>query len=312
METSVTFFHNLYDNKTSKRIDFENFDRFSKFLYKLSNRPLMGKKDAELMSPAVYHNESTRSNKGVLGWAGWAAVDIDDWKNDGSLKDKIDSKLRDWKYVCYSTASSKIDHPKFRLVFELSRFLVGEEIRHFWFALQSVLDDAGDKQCKDLSRMYYIPATYLNASNFFFGRPGDPVDIDALLQEFPYDERKTSRNFMDRLPDEMQRKLIQYRMDSMGSTSYSWNTYLDCPFVNKRLISDYRAIAYTDNSGRYAMIYKIMASISVSAIKKEYPISSNEIVDLVRQLDRDTSNRYEDRSLQVEADRALEYAYRNV
>lgn len=311
MQTSITFFRNLYDNETGKRMDFENFDRFSKFLYKLAQRPLGGKKDAELMSPAVYHAENTRSNKSVLGWAGWAAVDIDDWKNTGSLKDKIDSKLRGWKYVCYSTASSKVEHPKFRLVFELSRLLDNEEIRHFWFALQSVLDDAGDKQCKDLSRMYYIPATYANAHNFFFGRPGDSVDVDDLLQEFPYEVRKSSKNFMDRLPDEMQKKLIQYRMDKMDASKYSWNTYMDCPFVNKKLVGDYRAIAYTDNSGRYAMIYKIMTSISVNAIKREYPISSNEVVDLVRQLDRDTSNRYEDRPLQIEADRALEYAYRN-
>jgi hypothetical protein len=37
-----------------------------------------------------------------------------------------------------------------------------------------------------------------------------------------------------------------------------------------------------------------------------------EIVELIKQLDGDTSRRYEKRPLAVEADRAVEYAYRNL
>jgi predicted nucleic acid-binding protein len=60
------------------------------------------------------------------------------------------------------------------------------------------------------------------------------------------------------------------------------------------------------------MIYKIMTSIACNAIKRKYPITEYEIVDLVRNLDRDTSNRYATRHLNVEASRAIEFAYRNV
>ena len=66
----------------------------------------------------------------------------------------------------------------------------------------------------------------------------------------------------------------------------------------------------SDGSGRYAMIYQIMTSIACNAIKRKYPITSNQIAELIRQLDRDTSRRYQKRPLQTEAERALEYAYR--
>lgn len=332
MAISLTLFKNQFDNKTHRRMDFSSFNELEKLLYSLSKQPKKGKKDAELISPAVYANDSNfleypdaikepsrtdpvpyfhRKNRNVTHWAGWCAVDVDDIEVDGELDALVFKLVGNWRFVCYSTASSRHSKPKFRLVFELNRHLHQNEIKHFWFALQSHLDDRGDKQCKDLSRMYYIPATYAEAYNFIFSGNSDPIDVDNLLSRHPYVEKTHSKNFMDRLPDDLQKKIVQYRMDSMSNKGYSWTSYQDCPFVNPNLVRDYKAIAYTDNSGRYAMIYKIMTSIAINAIKKEYPITTFELVDLIRQLDRDTSNRYENRALDIEADRAIEYAYRN-
>jgi hypothetical protein len=81
--------------------------------------------------------------------------------------------------------------------------------------------------------------------------------------------------------------------------------------VNKRLIGDYKQIAGVDGSGRYSMIYKIMTSIACNAVKAKYPITEYEIVDLVRSLDRETSNIYAKRPLNTEASRAIEFAYKN-
>lgn len=314
MVISATFFKNRFDNTTQKRIDFEDFNRFSKFIYKLSQRPLGGKEDAELFSPAIYTPDSERRNKNVLAWAGWCAIDVDNIEIEGDINDYVINHLVcDWKFVCYSTASSRKDHPKFRIVFETDTHIRSDDIRHFWYALQTELNSVGDKQCKDLSRMYYIPATYTGAHNFIFSGGNKPINVSELLGKHPYVEQKSlNRSFMDRLPDDLQKKIIQYRIGKMENKNYSWISYEDCPFVNRELIRDYKSIAHIDNSGRYAMIYKIMISIAVNAIKREYPITTNEIVDLIKQLDRDTSNRYEKRSLDVEADRAIEYAYKNV
>jgi hypothetical protein len=196
-------------------------------------------------------------------------------------------------------------------VFKLSRQILNAEIRNFWFALQSSLDDKGDKQCKDLSRMYYVPGDYLNANNFFYVNEGEPVDVNALMIEYPYAAKANLNNFFERLPEELQKHVIEHRKSKLENRSYSWTSYRDCPFINKQLVRDYTAIAHVDGSGRYAMIYKIMASIAVSAVKKGYPLTTDELVDLIRELDRETSNKYQKRVLTVEADRALEYAYRN-
>ena len=67
---SLTIFKSRFDNKTDKRIDLNTWDQFKNLLYKLSERQLDGKEDAELISPATYSPGSTRANKNVLGWAG--------------------------------------------------------------------------------------------------------------------------------------------------------------------------------------------------------------------------------------------------
>jgi len=117
---------------------------------------------------------------------------------------------------------------------------------------------------------------------------------------------------MDNLPEDLQEKVINRRKDQMTNKSYSWSHYSNCPFVNKKLINEYRAISHTDGSGRYAMIYRIMASIASNAIRKQYPITSGEVVEMIKQLDNETSRRYENRPLNVEANRAIEFAYRNM
>ena len=301
----------VYDNKTHRRIDIESWDKFVKFLYKLSERPLEGKLNAELISPAIYEPGTTRANKNVLAWAGWCAVDIDDWVFDGDLKDELSRRYGRWNYVVYSTASSTTAKAKFRLVFQLDRHLGVGEIKHFWFALQSYLDDRGDKQCKDLSRMYYIPANYANANNFIFHNVGNPLAVDDLLREYPYADKKDSGSFLDRLPDEWKAQIQLHRKSTLENTNIKWTDYRSCPFVSKKVLSDWNSIAYTDGSGRYRMIYKIMVTIAMNAIKEKYPITTNEIVTLIKEIDNDTSRKYQHRALDVEANNALEFAYRN-
>jgi hypothetical protein len=164
--------------------------------------------------------------------------------------------------------------------------------------------------------MYYVPAVYPNAYNFIFTNVGSFINPNDLIQKHPYNvTQSAAATFMDRLPPEVQKKVVAHREELLkGKANYDfeWTTYSDCPFVNRRLINDYKSIANSDGSGRYSMIYKIMSSIACNAIKQRYPITSNQIAELIRQLDRDTANIYAKRPLQTEAERALEYAYKTV
>lgn len=307
---SLTLFKSQFDNKTDKRMNFSSFDELEKLLYGLSQQPKKGKKDAELISPAVYEAGTTRANKNVTAWAGWCAVDVDDVEIDGELNGFVNSRVSNWRFVCYSTASSRPNKPKFRLVFELDRHVAVDEIKHFWFALQSHLEDAGDKQCKDLSRMYYVPATYADAYNFIFSGGNDPLRVSTLLAKYPYvDRAKSGNTFLDRLPPELAEQVVAHRKSMMQNTNIYWTGYHDCPFWPKKLAAEYVAISET---GWYSKMYSMMVAVAARALEKEYPISSDQIAELCKQFDAENGNWYENRPLNVEADRALEYAYRNV
>lgn len=305
----LTIFKNRYDNKTHRKMKFDDWREFTSLLSDLSKTPREGKQNAELISPAIYTEDTTRSNKNVEYWGQWAAVDVDDFDTGGhNLESILVSRFHKLSYVCYSTASSTIDNPKFRLVFDLTRRVEREEIKKFWYALNTELGDIGDKQTKDLSRMYYIPAQYDGANNFYFTNHGNAVDVDYLIAKHPYKERE-GKNFLDRLPPEMAKAVIDYRKSQMENTNIAWTSYRDCPFFPKSLAIEYKSISKT---GWYHKMYQIMVATAGNAIKRGYPITSRQIADLCRELDTDTGNWYNNRPLEVEADRAIEYAYRNV
>ena len=308
MKTSLTIFKNLFAVKTDQRMDFDSFDELEKLLYKLSDQPLASKKDAVLISPATYKPDTTRKNDNVVEWSGWCAVDVDDYEPEGELKDDLIRRFSTWRFTCYSTASSTRSNPKFRLVFPLTRAVEMERIRDFWYALQTELGDLGDRQTKDLSRMYYIPGKYADAYNFIFSNGGVSIDPDELIFKHPMPKKANLNNFFDRLPDEMQKQIIEYRKNKLDA-NYEWTSYRDCPFFPKKLEMEYRAIS---NTGWYHKMYQIMVAIAGNAIKNKYPITVSEISKMCRELDGDTGNWYKNRPLDKEADRALEYVYKNI
>ena len=300
----------VYDNKTHRRIDIDGWNNFVKFFYKLSERELNTKQDAELISPAVFEPDTTRKNEHVIEWAGWAAVDVDDVEIEGDLRSDLLDKFSHYKFICYSTASSTDTHPKFRLIFPLTVPVKNANIKKFWYALQSELNELGDKQTKDLSRMYYIPATYSGANNFIFHHSdGDSIDPDELIFKHPMAEKATLNNFFDRLPAELQKQIVEHRKSKLDNTALHWTSYRDCPFFPRKLEAEYRLISKT---GWYRKMYQIMVAIAGNAVKNNYPITSAEISQLCRELDMDTGNWYENRPMDREADGAIEFIYRNL
>ena len=289
-------------------MSFRTWDDFTALLYNLSKQPKKGKKDAELISPAVYEAGTTRANKNVLHWGGWAAVDVDDFAFEGELKDVLVDRFGDYNFVCYSTASSTLDLPKFRIVFELDTEVEQSSIKHFWYALNKEIGELGDEQTKDLSRMYYIPADYAGSNNFIFHNSGSPIDVSCLMAKWPYNSARDSKNFLDRLPPELQEQVVAYRKNKLSETNYTWSSYHDCPFWPKNLALEYQTIS---NTGWYAKMYAIMVKIAGNATYRGYPITSQQIAEMCRQFDAEHGNWYENRPLETEADRALEYIYRN-
>ena len=320
MDYSLTIFKNTYDNKTHRTMSVDSLSKFESLLYGMSM--MEGKKggtnSSPLISPSSYIKDATRSNKSVVSWGGWAALDVDSFRLDKSsrdssrdvvelLKDTLEEKFGEYYYICYSTASSTEEQPKFRLVFPLTRVVEAKVLPHFWFALNQEFDELGDKQTKDLSRMYYVPAQYPNALNFIFTNRGVTIDPEMLMEKHSYIEPK-GNSFLDRLPPEMQKAVIEHRKTQLNNTNISWTNYKDCPFFPKHLGMEYQQITGT---GWYHKMYQIMVAIAGNATKQSYPITAFQIAELCKQFDMDNGNWYENRPLDKEADRALEYIYRN-
>ena len=301
---SLTIFDSIYDNKTNKRMDYTSFDEFEAILYKLSeSTKYPTKKDAPLLSPAIYQPDTTRANDNVVGWGGFGILDIDDYKGD--MKD-IESKYDKYRYVCYSTASSTVESPKFRLVFPLTCNVDTDDIKHFWYALNKEIGDIADAQTKDLSRMYYVPAKYKDSFNFIFSHDGDIMDPNDLMEKYPY--VKPNQTMFDRFPEAIQKALLERKRNELNNTNFSWTSYRDCPFVNKKQIDEYKSITGT---GWYSKMYQIMLTTAGNAMSRGYPITPKEIEYICRDLDLDTGGWYSKRDLEKEAARAIEFVFKN-
>ena len=305
MNYSLTVFHHAYDNKTNKRIDLPNWDALVGLLSDMSAVPLRGKSSAQLISPAVYEEGTTRANRNVTEWGHWACVDIDEGID---CVDEILDRFAGTRCVVYSTASCIREKVKLRVVFDLSRRVQADEVRKFWYALNRWCGDLGDAQTKDSSRMYYIPASYDGAFNFIHNLPAEqPLDVDALIAEFPYSE-KSGNSFLDNLPDEVRKSVIEHRKNSLTNTNVTWSGYMDCPFMPNAMIDKYKSITET---GWYSQMYRIMVATACNAIRGGYPITAGQIATMCQQLDNDTGNWYENRPLTKEANGALSWAYAN-
>jgi hypothetical protein len=297
---TLTLFKNRYDNKTHKTMSFETWDEFVSLLFMLSEKPDT-KATAPLISPATYEEGTTRSNKNVELWGKWALSVL-----VIGISFVIVRRLVPW-----IDRSSALYSILWRLYIKIKSPSSGTHSIPNSIRLETgklkTLAVCTDRQTKDLSRMYYVPAKYDNAHNFIFRNAGRPIDVDYLVVKHPYRER-TGNTFLDRLPEELQKAVVEHRKSQMDNTNVTWTTYKDCPFFPRKLAMEYVTISET---GWYHKLYQIMVATASNAIKKGYPITAREIAELCRQLDMDNGNWYTGRPLEVEADRAVEYAYRN-
>ena len=310
----ATLFKSTYDVNTSNFVEFEDFFQFETWLYKLHKislaKPKKGEfinsKHAPLISPAVYDinlkNDITRKNDNVIKWGGWAALDVDDF--EGSIED-IDT--HGLYTVIYSTASSTKDNPKFRMVFPLTSDVYKDDLADFWYALNRRNGSLGDEQVKDMSRMYYIPADYVGAYNFIKTIPGDFIDPAILIRDFPKPSEEKEDIFSN-LPSGMQREILNNRLSGL-TKDYKWSSFLDCPFVNRQQIREYQSISGT---GWYHKLYSVMVSIACTAFKMKYMISEDEIAELAAEIHFNTRGWKSQRNLKKEAQRAIDFAVRQI
>lgn len=305
----LTIFKNIKDTSTEIRVSHKDWPEFVSMMYDLSKMPGSkgGPNSTPLISPAVYKKGTTRANKNVEYWGSWACVDIDEY--EGSF-DELRERFPNFAYLCYSTASSKIEHPRFRLVFPLKVKVLPDKIKPFWFALNKECHGLVDGQTKDTARIFYAPADYPNAYNFIFHHDGEFIDPYLLMKKHPFSSLNKIKSFTDLLPDKVQDSFTSYRRSKLNK-EYNWSSYKDCPFFPRDMGIDYMSNAGVKGGGNYFRLYKIMVMTASNAISKGYPLTSRELLQLCRQLDADSGNHYKKRNMEPEVDRAIDYSLKN-
>jgi len=292
-------------------MEFTSLESFEKLLYDLSKQPGYKPKKGErkdgspLITPSSFQQGTTRANRNVIQWNGWAALDVDDY--DGSFEETIEKFKKNY-FICYSSASSTKEKPKFRVILPLTSSVPAEKIRHFWYALNHEFGSVGDAQTKDLSRMYYVPAQYPNAYNFIFTNKAPLLDPVELMEKYSFVNGFKS-TFEDRMPEHIREKIAEYKKDKLTNINVHWSSYRDCPFVNKQLVSEYRTITDT---GWYAKMYQIMTSIAMRALRAKYPITPDQIARLCKEIDSETGGWYKNRPMTLESARAIDYSMKNI
>lgn len=314
----ITIFDSKYDNRTNKKISKRNWSQFKNFFKKLSELKYT-KSTAPLISPAIYKKGSTRSNTNVISWGGWAALDIDShsFNNTKEIGEYMSNNHEEKSYICYSTPSSSIDKPRFRLVFPLSSWVHGvQTVQKFWFSLNKEFSGMVDEQTKDASRMYYVPATYLESTNnFFWIQNGNPIDPNSLIEKHGAEDffvpSMGNGSFLDMLPEGMKEEVVKFRKRQIHNDGkyFAWTNYKDCPFVKREQLARYKEIVFTRSEGRYRGLYQLMVSIAGSAVSRGYPITSKELIDLILEIDMDIDGYYKNRKISVEVERALAFVY---
>jgi hypothetical protein len=110
MKYSLTIFKNTYDNQTHRGMDIKTWSEFEELLYYMFDKEGSkgGRDSSVLISPARYYVDTTRSNKNVSSWGGWAALDVDDFvlRPDSnvnpadSLKEQLAERYGRFNYIC--------------------------------------------------------------------------------------------------------------------------------------------------------------------------------------------------------------------
>lgn len=315
----ITVFSSVYDRETNKRIERDSFDEIEKFfLDSFRDQPFANKEDASLFSPAVYRPNTTRKNVNVEKFSQWFAADLDSFKLDTktelSLQNQLESafpkSLGRYRYFVYSTARSSFDRPKMRVIFQLTDEVKPDKISIFWHAVNEILGGSIDKQTKDHARMFYQPGQYSGSDNRFFfssavGRPA--IDPAKLINSFD-NQFLITQSFAKSLPDSIISDMQRQKREKLDK-SYTWNSWQDCPFVNKDRVSEYHAIVVMNSAGRYLGLYRLMASIASIAVKKGYPISANEVEQITQEIDNSIDGFYKKRNISKEAAHAVSFAY---
>lgn len=140
--------------------------------------------------PGTWPEGATRLKK-TVSEVSLFIVDLDHLL-PAALESALD-RLEKWSYVMHASHSDTVEDRCVRVVFQVSRPILGAEFDRFWPAAAHFLQVPLDGSCKDASRLYYVPTRPRDAcheaddgSGFDYSvHEGAPLDVDTILAVAP-------------------------------------------------------------------------------------------------------------------------------
>ena len=277
-----SWFNHFYDNDVQK-YKTDSWDDFVSKMEMLSKvegyKPSVGEYDKQqaLISSAIYGTELKRANKNVIGWES-LILDIDDGLD---VLERIQNHFKLFSYIIYSTANCTIEHLKIRVVIPLDKFAPVDKVHAIWYAANEWCSGVVDTQTKDKARLHYIPAMYTNKgdkyNHIFISNKGLNLNWEGLCKKWPAPAESEKFKVVNPLRDLKRAVFQQNKAMPIFDISHR-----DCPFVYQKMIEDYRL---TPVGNHHTAIYRFGVLCCYQAEKISYPLSVEELADLMKQVD---------------------------
>jgi hypothetical protein len=301
----IAFFENVRDNGSKGFFTDINhpitWRELGDTLGRFAEIPFKHKAGAPLFSPTVFAGTRCLETATVSA----AAVIDADKGFDIHVAERflIEKQI---EAILYTTASNT-DGSRFRIIVPLASAVDPETHKAVVRAICEFLKpgwkpDTSKSNCYSL---FYVPGSYARAKNEFIHIEGTVFSAEAWLQlagQAPSDGGKAAVALANG------HAIVQAKPEAKCIAT-TWNSSLDCPYVEQEWVRDY--LDLTDDF--YNGLYQFMCRVALSALRQGIELAPAQLADLARDVERMSGRTHkswdvETRDLESEADNALAFA----
>jgi hypothetical protein len=235
------------------------------------------------VAPFVLDNLGHRQRSNVVDCGESIGFDLD---KPGWTLARLDRRLRGVRRILYTTTQSVPAHQRWRIIVALDRRHSIGEHEAIWRWFQDEMDGDLDDNTKDVTRLFYCPASWIGADNLFASYPGEPLPVDEIIKIVP--------------PPIRPAPCADHRCGKVVPAPDGTD------IITEAMISK---AACEPEGGR---LYRLMVGAAVRFRRNGWTVTAAELADAAMQANYRISPGKSRRGLQREAQHALDYAMSRV
>lgn len=268
LNVSFSLFTHSLDN--APQMVSTNWSGFLEFLGECSKQPRPATKQHKLfstpaISPAVYEPGASRANANVSAWGGWVAIDVD----DGMSAEHAISLVAPLNHVVYGSTSSTVEHNKFRVGVQVDGPIPRDDIPAAWLGLSHLFPGL-DTQCKDLARIYYVPAAW-------------QPDVDNRAPYAIWHARADGAvlpvaDLISMIPDDVARPTVAPPAPFIAALPGTMLTSVDA-IIRQEFVDAYTSLPKGEH---HVGLYKFMCAVAAEAVYRGVALTPADLVQASR------------------------------